>query len=106
MTDAVKRTTSTQPAQNVQQGQKSQKVQQSKQTTKSEPSIGRLLANKVGAVIMTPVAGVAGVLTIMARGAQGAIDPDKTFDQGMTEGIKEAGQGADMIERMWQGKFF
>ena len=55
---------------------------------------------------MTPIAGVAGVLTIMAGGINGAVNPNKTFDQGMTEGIMAAGQGADMLHSMWNGKFF
>lgn len=106
MTEPIKKTSTAQPAQQTKAQQtQTQQAKTSKQQSQ-EPSIGRLLLNRAGAVIMTPIAGVAGVLTIMTGAANGAINPNKTFNQGMTEGIQAAGQGADMLDKMWQGKFF
>lgn len=104
MTEPIRKTQTSQSAQNVNKPKK-QDVKK-EQKTSNKPSIGRLLLNRAGAVIMTPIAGVAGVLTIVTGGINGAVNPHKTFDQGMTEGIKAAGQGADMLESMWNGKYF
>lgn len=101
MTEPVKRTTPAQQAQNT------QKAQQPKQKPEQhDPSIGRLLVNRAGAVVMTPVAGLAGTITIIAKGISGAVNPDKTLDQGIQEGIQAASESEDMLDKMWQGKFF
>ena len=103
MTEPVKRTT---PAQTSQKPQQARNTQNQKPKQSNEPSIGRLLLNRAGLVVMTPIAGVAGVLTIATSAIAGTINPKKTFDQGMQEGIQAAGQGADMLEQMWNGKYF
>lgn len=75
-------------------------------TSNSEPSTARLAVNRAGAVIMTPIAATAGVLTIFAGALYGTFSPNSTFDKGMTSGIQAAGQGADMLEKMWEGRYF
>ena len=71
-----------------------------------EPSIGRLLLNRSAAVVMTLPAAAAGVITIVAGGVAGAIKPNETFEQGVSKGIDAASQGAEMLESMWNGKYF
>lgn len=101
MPEPVKRTT---PAQ---QTQNTQKTQQPKQKPEQhDPSIGKLLVNRAGAVVMTPVAAGAGVLTLAGSFLNGVFNPNTTLNESMTKGCQSAGQGADMLDKMWQGKFF
>ena len=80
-----------------------------KSAAKSEqnkPSTGKLIINRTGLVIMAPITAAAGVLTLVGYGVNGLLNPNSTFDQSMQEGIKAAGQGADMLQKMWVGRFF
>lgn len=83
-----------------------QQLNKSTKAPKNEPSTTRLAVNRAGAVVMTPIAATAGVLTIFGGALYGTLNPNSTFDKGMTKGIQAAGQGADMLEKMWEGRYF
>lgn len=55
---------------------------------------------------MTPLVAAAGVLTLTGGAINGALNPNTTFDKSMTESTKAVGQGADMLEKMWEGRYF
>ena len=100
MPEPVKKTTGAQPA------RQPQKTQVKPKQPAQQPSIGRLLINRAGAVIMAPIAAAAGALRLGASAVDGAVNPKKTFDQAMQEGVQDSRQGAKMLDKMWQGKFF
>lgn len=90
----------------VQHTERPQNTKSTRQTGSEEADIGRLLVNKAGAVVMAPVAAGAGALTLVGSFLNGIFNPNTTLDESMTEGCQAAGQGADMLDKMWQGKFF
>ena len=55
---------------------------------------------------MAPLAATAGVLTLVGGFLNGVLNPNTTVDHSMHESIKAAGQGADMLEKMWEGRYF
>ncbi len=109
MTEPVKRTAPTTQAPKTQQ-KPQQKVKESKpnciHTEAKTPSTAKLAVNRAGAVVMAPVAAGAGVLTLAGSFLNGLFNPNTTLDESMAKGCQAAGQGADMLDKMWQGKFF
>lgn len=73
---------------------------------KNEPSTAKLAVNRTGAVVMAPLAATAGVLTLVGGFLNGVLNPNTTVDDSMNESIKAAGHGADMLEKMWEGRYF
>ena len=65
-----------------------------------------MAVNRAGAVIMTPLVAAAGVLTLTGGAINGALNPNPTFDKSMTESTKAVGQGAYMLEKIWEGRYF
>ena len=55
---------------------------------------------------MAPIAATAGALTLVGGFLNGVINPNTTLDNSMQESIKAAGQGADMLDKMWEGRYF
>ena len=102
MTEPVRGTTQTQNAQNAQQPKP---VQQEKSAPDSQ-NIGKLLTNRAGAVVMAGPTVVAGALTVVGSFLNGVLNPNTTVDKSVTKGIEIAGQGAEMLDKMWQGKYF
>ena len=102
------RTDSVQPNRPATQRKQPVKKQNANPTkvNKNEPSVGELLINRGAAIVLTPLAATAGTLTIFGAAVNGIVNPNTTFDKSMTEGIKAAGQGADMLEKMWEGRYF
>lgn len=106
MTEPVRGTTQTQKAQNAQQAQQAQQPKKVQQPTPENQNIGRLLANRAGAVIMAPATAIAGTLTLVGSFWNGVLNPNTTIDESMAKGIESASEGAEMLDKMWQGKFF
>lgn len=77
---------------------------QSEHTAK-EPGIGELLLNRAGAVVMAPVVTAASTIYLGVKSAEG-IFTAKPYGQAMQEGLDGASQGADMLDKMWNGKYF
>lgn len=88
---------------------KSSKKQQENSTSlfeKNEPSTAKLAVNRAGAVIMTPLVGVAGALTVTGAFWYRVFNPDVSVDDAVKGGLQAAGQGSETLEKMWNGKFF
>lgn len=81
-----------------------QPVQNKKSEKNDKPSIGGLLG-KAATVAMLPVSAAAGVIYLGGKSVEGLVTK-KPYEQAMNEGLKDVSQGADMLDKMWNGKFF
>ena len=82
-----------------------QETARKKQEAKNDSFEISNLLSKGAAVVMAPITAAAGVGYLAGKFVEGVVTT-KSIDQDMTEGIQTVGDGADMLDRMWNGKYF
>ena len=54
---------------------------------------------------MTPITATVGAIYVGGKSVEGLVTK-KPYEKAMQEGIKDVSQGADMLDKMWNGKYF
>lgn len=73
---------------------------------KNEPSTAKLAANRLGAVVFSPLAVIDGTSKLTVSFLDGVFNPNKSIDKALMEGRKEADKSLEKLDKMWEGRYF
>ena len=103
-TTQVKTTTKVAPDANKAKKNKAKKQEKNNSVFEKKPSTTQKIVNKATAVTLTAPAVTAGVLTVIGGFFKGVLTGN--INKSLEKSIKAADQGADMLQKMWEGRYF